>query len=149
MDINIKKSPTSSFRSFYLFFIVVTMQVGVGIMGAPRWIFIHARQDSWISILIAWLAIAIVVAIMLLILKQYENADIFGIQVDIFGKWIGTLLGLIFIVYFFISNLVVLATYIEVIHVFLYPDLPSYAIGGAMILLVLYAFVGKGGYVSL
>ncbi|MDY0395928.1 GerAB/ArcD/ProY family transporter [Virgibacillus halophilus] len=142
MEINVKNSPGDTFRAFYMFFILGGVQLGVGIMGAPRWIFIQAHQDSWLSILISGAAMILVLSVMLLILKQYDNADILGIQVDIFGKWLGSFLGIIYILYFFMANTTILMNYIEIIQVFLYPTLPAYALGFLILTLIIYALNG-------
>lgn len=142
MEINLKIKPNLSIRAFYLFFIISSIQLGVGIMGAPRVIFIEARQDSWISIIIATIYIIIVLFVMLLILKQYENADIFGIQVDIFGSIFGKLLGTIYIVYFAANLLSVLITYIEVVKVFIFPQLNNFVMGLFLICLIVYSVLG-------
>src|SRR5690606_41065348 len=85
--------PNLRFRAFYLIFILYSAQTGVGVMGLPRYIFKEAHRDSWISILIAYVFMVILLYVMFHILKQYESADIFGIQVDVFGRFFGTILG--------------------------------------------------------
>lgn len=142
MDINIKVKPGLRIRAFYLFFIIPGIQIGVGMLGAPRYIFEEARQDAWISIIIAFVYMVIVAWVMFLILKQYENADIFGIQIDIFGKWIGKALGTIYIVFFAAELLSVLLTYIEVIQIFLYPTISSFVMGLILMILVVYGVLG-------
>nr|WP_306798612.1 GerAB/ArcD/ProY family transporter [Oceanobacillus saliphilus] len=129
-------------QAFYLFFIISSIQLGVGIMGAPRIIFIEARQDSWISIIIASIYIVIVLFVMLHILKQYENADILGIQVDIFGKVLGKLLGTVYVIYFAATLLSVLITYIEVVKIFIFPELSSFVMGLLLICLIIYSVLG-------
>src|SRR5690625_4098999 len=111
MDINVKVEAHVMVRAFYLFFLITTIQTGVGTMGAPRYIYKFAHQDSWVSILLAHGFIMITVAVMFMILNQYESADIFGIQVDVFGKVLGKLLGVIYVVYFGLILVSVLATY--------------------------------------
>ncbi|WP_274380099.1 GerAB/ArcD/ProY family transporter [Lederbergia galactosidilytica] len=121
MEINVNVKPRLRFRAFYLFFIIYGIQTGVGIIGAPRYIFREAGRDAWLSVIIAFLMQIIVTYVMLLILRQYKNADIFGIQVDLFGRWIGKILGTVYIVYFAASLFSIIITYIEVIQIFLYP----------------------------
>src|SRR5699024_3110832 len=111
MKVNFDVKDGLSFRAFYLFFIISSAQTSVGIMGVPKDIFNEAHQDSWLAILIAYIYMVIIVLIMFSILKKYENADIFGIQVDIFGKWIGKILGTIYILYFMLSLLSLLIRY--------------------------------------
>ncbi|AIF42661.1 GerAB/ArcD/ProY family transporter [Virgibacillus sp. SK37] len=142
MDINNTVPSYIKIRAFYLFFIITTMQLGVGIMGAPSHIFHFAKQDSWISILIGGVYILLTVSVMIFILKQYENADIFGIQVDVFGKWIGKLLGSLYVLYFGFALITVLVTYIEVIQIFLHPTLATYLPAILIMLLIVYAVLG-------
>ena len=142
MEINLKVKKGLRIRAFQLFFIIVGIQISVGILGAPRYIFEKAHQDAWVSVLIAFVYMLIVLWTMFLILSQYENADIFGIQVDIFGKWFGKLLGTIYIVLFAAELLSVLLTYIEVVQVFLFPTIPSFVMGLLLLILVVYSVIG-------
>lgn len=129
-------------RAFYLFFIVSSAQISVGIMGTPRFIFKEAQQDSWISVLIAFAYMAVIITILFKILDKYENSDIFGIQVDIFGEWLGKILGTIYIIYFVLSVLSILLTYIQVIQIFIYPSIPSFIMGLLLLCLVVYSVLG-------
>ncbi|WP_226038249.1 GerAB/ArcD/ProY family transporter [Aquibacillus saliphilus] len=142
MDINVAVKPGIRIRAFYLFFIIANIQNGTGIMGVPRYIYKEAKQDSWVSILIAGLFIHIVVFVMFQILNKYENTDIFGIQVDLFGNWVGKILGTIFITYVFGSLLTVLINYIQVVQVFIFPTLSRWMITILLLLIVTYAVLG-------
>lgn len=142
MEVNVNVKEGLQFGAFYLFFILFNTQVGVGILGVPKFIFKEAQQDSWISILIALVYIIIVLMAMFLILNQYKNADIFGIQVDIFGQWFGKFLGTIYIVYFILGIATILLTYIQVIKIFLFPTMPSFVMGLLLLSLVVYSVLG-------
>ena len=142
LKVNLTIKPGQSIRAFYLAFIIVGIQVGVGILGAPRYIFESARQDAWVSVIIAFIYMLIVAWAMFIILNKYENADIFGIQVDVFGKWIGKLLGTIYIVFFMTEFLSVLLNYIEIIQVFIFPTMSNFIMGLLLLLLVVYSVQG-------
>ncbi|WP_164669640.1 GerAB/ArcD/ProY family transporter [Virgibacillus doumboii] len=142
MDINLTIKENLQIRAFYLFFVITTIQVGVGIMGAPMYIFIEARQDSWISIIIAFMYILLVLFVMFKILSKYENADIFGIQVDLFGRWIGRILGTLYIIYLTVSLISIINTYIEVIQLFVFEELSSLIIGLLLVSLIVYSVLG-------
>ncbi|WP_246880346.1 GerAB/ArcD/ProY family transporter [Sporosarcina sp. 6E9] len=134
--------PGQSIRAFYLIFIIVGIQVGVGILGVPRYIFAVAHQDAWVSIIIAFAYMLIVTWAMFIILNKYENADIFGIQVDIFGRWIGKLLGTIYLLFFMVEFLSVLLNYIEIVQVFIFPTITTFIMGLLLLLLVIYSVQG-------
>lgn len=142
MDINVTVKPNLQIRAFYLFFIIAGVQIGVGIIGAPRFVFLEAERDSWIAILIGFLFICIVVGAMFMILQQYENADYYGIHVDLFGNWLGKFMGTILILYLAGSFLSILMTYIQVIQIFLYHGLPNWIITSLILILALYTVLG-------
>lgn len=142
MKINVSIKPGNQIRALYLFFIISSIQIGVGIIGAPRFIYTEAHRDSWISILIAFMYICVLLLAMFWLLNQYENTDYFGIQVDLFGQWLGKLLGTVFIIHLGVSFFSVLLTYIQVIQLFLYHTFPNFAITILIMILVLYTIFG-------
>lgn len=142
MDVNVKVKGNLQIRAFYLFFIITSIQTGTGIMGAPKYIFLAAGRDSWLAILIAFVYLLLVVWVMHIILKQYDSADILGIQVDIFGVFIGKLLGSIFILHIAVSLFTVLITYIEVIQIFIFPTFPTYTLAIILLFLIIYSVLG-------
>ncbi|MDY0407783.1 GerAB/ArcD/ProY family transporter [Paracerasibacillus soli] len=142
MDVNLTVNKNATIRASYIFFIMATVQLGVGILGGPAYVFQVVKQDAWLSIIIATVAIMLNLTIMFFILKQYKNADIFGIHIDIFGKWLGKLIGSIYIAYFMLSIISVLLTYLEVVNIFLYPTLSPFIIGLLIITLIVYSVSG-------
>lgn len=142
MNINLSINRGQQIRAHYLFFIIIGIQIGVGFLSAPRHIFMSAKQDAWISVLIAYLFVLLTAMVMLKILSCYENADIFGIQVDVFGNWLGKLLGSVYLVLFTAELFSVLLAYIEVVQIFIYPTLPSFVMGLLLLILIIYSVIG-------
>lgn len=142
MKVNLHIPKNKQFRSFYLFFIMVSIQVGVSILGTPRTIFTKAGHDAWISIILAYFYILLLLLTMLYILRQYDNTDILGVQTDLFGHIISRIIGTVFLLFFAIQTLVTLIIYIEVIKVFIFPGSNSFVIGTMLIILALYALIG-------
>ncbi|SDM77768.1 GerAB/ArcD/ProY family transporter [Sediminibacillus halophilus] len=136
---NLTIKPTMRIQAFYLFFIMNSIQTGSGIMGVPRYIFMEARQDAWISVLIAGLLVHLVMAAMFAIMNHYENTDVLGVQTDLFGKWIAKLLGTIYIIYFFFVLLSVTMDYIQVVQTFIFPRMSAWVLSLVLILLIVYA----------
>lgn len=142
MDINVKVKQNLAIRAFYLFFIMESIIIGIGIMGSPMYIYNEARQDAWVSILITYVYVLLVLFAMFLILKQYKNADILGIQVDVFGRWIGKLLGTIYMVHFAVTLLIIFVTYIEVVQIFVFPEISPFLMGGLLLILIVSSVLG-------
>lgn len=142
MGIQPQISKGEQFRAFYIFFIISAMQLGVGMIGTPRIVFNAAGHDAWISILLAYLLLLLLVFVMLYILKQYKNMDIIAIQEDLFGKFISKVLGTVYILYFSAEILSILVTYIEIIRVFIFPDSSPFVLGCMLIILIIYSSIG-------
>lgn len=142
MKVNLHPKEGLLFNSFLLIFIIHKTQTGVGIVGLPRIVYLVAKHDAWISVLFAGLGTGVVLWLMISMLKQYDCADLYGIHVDIFGKYIGNMLNIIYMLYMSASFFVILMNYIEIVQVWIFPDLRTWVISLVLILLVVYAVLG-------
>jgi len=138
----IQLSPKDMINAYLLFFVVHGAQVGVGIQGFQRVIYQDARQDAWISVLLAGIASHIVTFCMIKTLEIYGSNDLYGIQQDIFGKWIGNFLNALYVIYCFVAFFSVLRNYIEVIQVWLFPSIGTWFLSATLLIIVIYAFTG-------
>ncbi len=138
----IQLSPKDTINAFLLFFVINTTQVGVGIHGFQRIIHQDAKHDAWISVLIAGIASHIIAFLMIKTLEMYSSNDLYGIQQDIFGQWIGNFLNIIYVLYCSSAFFVILRNYIEVIQAWVFPDLDTWFISATLLLIVIYAFAG-------
>jgi spore germination protein AB len=127
---------------YLVFYTVVSMQIGVGALGFQRIIAQIAGYDSWQSVIFAGLATNV---IMWFMYKQLEtvNGDITDIHRFVFGKWIGSIFNILFIFYFSMLVLTILRTYIEVIQVWMFPDLHTFWF--ALLYLLLSIYIVNGG----
>ncbi|MCG1021087.1 GerAB/ArcD/ProY family transporter [Sutcliffiella horikoshii] len=130
------------FSAFLVFFIVHTNQVGVGIAGVQRIIFMESKQDAWLSIIISYLGMALVVSAMCYILHSFKDMDLFQIHNEIFGRIIGTLLNLIIIIYIIGGLFSILLNYTEIIQAWIFPDLETWAIISLLLLISMYGVFG-------
>lgn len=135
----------SSFQvsSFLLFFMVHSSQLGVGVLSFQRSIVKEAGYDSWISIIAAGLMVHLSLFFMFQMLK-YEHHDISDIHQFVYGKWLGKIFTFIFIVRFVWAGLVVLLSYIEILQIWLFPELPTWI--PTLIILVLLYHTITGGF---
>ncbi|WP_102275238.1 GerAB/ArcD/ProY family transporter [Cytobacillus massiliigabonensis] len=126
---------------FLVFFIIHAVQVGVGVLGFQRLIMKSAGNDSWMVVLAAGLMVNIVIWLMYVLLNRYQK-DIIEIQKELFGKWIGSLISLIWIIYWLMIGIVTLRTYIEIVEVWMFPTINTYMFCLIFIILVYYCVVG-------
>ncbi|WP_226582308.1 GerAB/ArcD/ProY family transporter [Halobacillus litoralis] len=125
----------------YVFFLVHSMQVGVGILGFERYLVEKAGFDAWISILIAGVVLHIILWTIYRLL-QNGGGDIVHIHKKIFGKYVGGFLSLLFSAYFLMLAFTVIITFIEVIQVWVFPGLNLWAFAFVLICLVYYLVSG-------
>ncbi|KAB7707354.1 GerAB/ArcD/ProY family transporter [Bacillus aerolatus] len=106
---------------FIVFFVIASTQLGVGMLGFQRIVAASAGYDAWISVVIAGIATNTVMFLIYKMLK--EEADLVSIHQQVFGKWLGGMFNLLFVVYFGYALLTVARSYIEVVQVWMFPDL--------------------------
>jgi spore germination protein (amino acid permease) len=106
---------------YFVFYLVHTMQIGVGVLGFQRQIAKDAGHSAWISVILSGITILMLIWISYRILNRGNN-DIIAIHHDVFGKWLGGVISFYFIVYYVMFVLVLVRTYVEVIQVWVFPD---------------------------
>ncbi|SFC35749.1 spore germination protein (amino acid permease) [Bacillus sp. OV322] len=127
---------------FFTFYLIHTAQIGVAILGFERYIAKDAGHDAWISILISGFSINLIIWMSYKILNKGKS-DITVIHKQLFGKVIGNFFSLVFIVYLLALMVTISRTYVEVIQIWIFPQLHTWYM--IMILLTItYVFVIKG-----
>ncbi len=134
--------PQHMINAFLVFFVVHTAQIGVGIHGYQRIIYQESKQDAWISVLLIGLASHVIAIIMIKTLEMYESHDLYGINREVFGAWIGNFINVIYVIYCLSAFFLVLRNYIEVIQTWIFPLLSTGFISATLLLLVIYTFLG-------
>ncbi|MBR7553040.1 GerAB/ArcD/ProY family transporter [Allobacillus sp. GCM10007491] len=130
------------FRASYLFFIIFNILIGVGIVAYPSRVFQYAKQDSWLVLILVAIIVHLILAIIIFILRTYQDTDLYGILQETFGNWFAKLICYLFIIYFFTVYLSALAKYTEFIVVFIFPQLSKFIIGFFITILIAYSIYG-------
>jgi spore germination protein (amino acid permease) len=142
MKVQYQPNPPYILSTFILFFIIHSAQVGIGIQGFQRLIFFEAKQDAWISVVLAGLYTHIVVMVIIKTLQLYGPTDIYGIHHEVYGKWIGKVVNSLFILYCLWNFVIILINYIEVIQTWVFPNVPTWLFSFSILLLVIYGVTG-------
>lgn len=120
---------------------IVSMQIGVGILSYQRILSSFTAQDAWISVLISGIPLHIILW-MIYKIAETVNGDIVTAHLYVAGNTGGKFLSSIFIVYYFMHSLSVLRTFIEVIQVWMFPDMSVFWFTVAFMLLCIYIVYG-------
>ena len=125
---------------FLVFYIITSVQVGVGVLGFQPFL-IDAGHDGWISVIIAGLMIHGVIWILYKLIRN-GRGDLIDIHQQAYGKWLGNLLSIGVMFYFIITTITILRSYIEVVQVWIFPDLPTWSLVLPFIMLTFYVVMG-------
>ena len=126
---------------FLVFYLIHSLQFGVGVLGFQRIVAEKSGRDAWIAVIISGILVHISVWMIFRILKDFEG-NIIDVHKELFGKWIGGLFSTIFGLYFCLLAITVLRTYIEIIEVWMFPDLNIWIFSLIFLLLVYYVISG-------
>lgn len=140
MKTTLQIGTNEKFNASLLFFIICSAQIGVGVHGFQAVIYKNAKHDAWISILISFLAVNLLIFVTFKLLEMYESNDIFGINLDIFGKYIGNFINLLLVIYSGTAFFAIIRNYTDVINAWVFPDLKPSFIIITLLILVIYAF---------
>lgn len=128
---------------FFVFFLIFSNVIGVGILSFQRVIAKVAGYDAWISVILTGVSIHLILWLTYRILEIAKN-DIIFINRFCFGKWMGSLLNIFFVLYFFSLAFIVYRVYIELVQVWMFPLMKPWQIGS--IFLVLFYYIVSGGF---
>ncbi|MFT8317268.1 MAG: GerAB/ArcD/ProY family transporter [Sporolactobacillus sp.] len=142
---NNKINETHQVGPLSVFFFTNVMQIGIGFLSFQQIVTRFGHQDAWLSITLSGLS---TLGVMWLILRLLENeshygrADLFSIQYRIFGKWIGGLLNFLMLFHVFVFAVTFLRSYIEILQVWLFPQLPMLSFSILFCAIIWYVVMG-------
>lgn len=113
---------------FFVFFLINANQVGVGILNFQTNLVRSMNNDGWIAILISGISVNVMIFLMYLMFKKAPSDEFGDITQYVFGKWIGQLFNILYILYFASLSLTVLIHYMDVIHVWLFKEIMVYCL---------------------
>ncbi|MGN7470961.1 GerAB/ArcD/ProY family transporter [Brevibacillus sp. SAFN-007a] len=142
MNPNMQVNKTNTVSAFLAALMVHGTQLGIGVLGFQRVVAREAGHDAWISVAMAGVVTHLTVWVIVKTMEQYPSADLYGIHHDVFGKWLGSCLGLVYVTYFLSTAWIILRDYIEVVQTWVFPSLPTWILSGIILFLVYYTVVG-------
>lgn len=135
--------PRFTISPYLVFVLILTMQFGPEYLTMSTKPIQLAGQDTWISVILCGISFHIVIWMIYRILNRNET-DLIHIHQQFFGKWAGGGLNFIFIVYFLLNASFQIRLFIEIIQVWLFPDLETWPL--ALVLLLLVYYIVAGGF---
>lgn len=142
MKNSLQLSTKQQINAFLLIFVINSCQIGVGIHGFQRIVYIDAKQDAWIAVILSFMVVHFEVFIMIKTLEMFQDQDIYGIHLNIFGKYFGNFLNFLYATYCSFAFYSILINYTEVINTWVFPYLSTAFLTASFLIIVIYSFLG-------
>ncbi|WP_459501359.1 GerAB/ArcD/ProY family transporter [Bacillus sp. C1] len=135
-----------SIRKLSLFEYIVfvhSLQVASGVLTMPSQTANIAGTDGWISVVLGWIITSIIGVMIVWVLQKNPNMNFFQILTYYFGKWLGTILIMLYAFYLFFAGFNTLLKAIDIVKVWIFPSTPSYQI--VILLLLPFYILARNG----
>lgn len=131
-----------------VFWMIAIMDIGMTLIMTLTPSLQAAKQDVWVSILVAGCITVIVTAITTKTAMLYPDQNLIEFSQTILGKWLGKAVVIIYFVQWYTILPIVLRQFTDVIHIMILPDTPKAAVMIIMIILIVYV-TNTAGIVSI
>ncbi|MDR7002101.1 GerAB/ArcD/ProY family transporter [Neobacillus niacini] len=121
---------------FQLFVLIVLFEMGSAILFAPG---SESKQDAWISILLGLAGGLLLFLVHYRLYLFYPDLPLTSYIRKITGKWLGTIIGLLYIIYFLYQAARILRDFGELLVTTVYTSTPLFIINSLMVLSIVYA----------
>ncbi|ARU62760.1 hypothetical protein CBW65_18640 [Tumebacillus avium] len=105
----------------YVFFIYKT-QIGIGVLTLPRALSEQAGSDGWIPIVLGWAVVVLASALIISVMKKHPQDTLYDLLRRYFGKWIGGLFSMLWVLYGALAASVVLYTTVNIMRMWIMPQ---------------------------
>ncbi|GIN57956.1 germination protein [Lederbergia ruris] len=123
---------------FQLIFLLIHSQVGVGVITLPFDVFMEAKGDGWISVLLTGAFIQIMIFLFGALMVRFPTNNLYGIVQSLFGKWIGKLFVFLYSMYFIAIGGLILAKFAYILKAWMMPLTPKWLLLLLMVFTAVY-----------
>ncbi|NNV03922.1 endospore germination permease [Anoxybacillus sediminis] len=121
-----------------LFMLAFGLIVGVGFLIMPRGAMEKAREDAWLTVILAGLCAILSLWLITRVARMFPHDTVFDYNTKLFGSIIGSLFNILWGLYFLFFTVTGIRVMAEVVRDEMLPFTPVEAIIGAMLLVIIY-----------
>lgn len=123
---------------FQLLFILIHVQIGIGVVTLPYDVFLKAQGDSWIAVLLAGFISQIMIFIFGGLMNRFPSNHLYEIVQILFGQWIGKIIILLYSLHFIILGGIFLAKFSVILKAWMMPITPKWIVITLILTLTVY-----------
>src|SRR5690625_7623896 len=76
----------NNITTFQLIFLLIHFQIGVGVITLPYDVYMKAKSDAWISILLTGVIIQLIILLYVALIKRFQSSNLYDIVQILFGS---------------------------------------------------------------
>ncbi|MNZ78697.1 Spore germination protein YndE [compost metagenome] len=127
-----------------VFWLITLMSMGMTLIMTLTPSVASARQDIWMSIILAGCFMMLITFITIQTSLLHPNQNLIQLSRTILGKWLGSAVTLVYFIQWYTILPIVLRQFNDVIHIMILPLTPKWAIMLIMLALIIYATYSGG-----
>ena len=117
-----------SIGKIQLIFLIIQTQIGIGVLNMPYRVQETAKQDSWISVLVAGAFIQVIIIFLYLLVKRFPNFTIYEFSSKIIGNLFGKLISFTYIIYFLSTAILITVLFTNVLKLWVFTTTPRWVL---------------------
>jgi spore germination protein (amino acid permease) len=130
-----------------LVFYIIQAQIGVGILSLPHDVALVAKQDAWMSTLIAGVFSQAIIFVFWGLCRRFPSLSLYQILPKLLGRVIGKVVILSYALYFMVTGSLVLARYSDIIDKWILPHTPNWIT--MLLMLITCIYIVNNGLTSI
>lgn len=127
--------------SFQLIFLLIHGQIGVGVITLPYDIFVKAKSDAWISVLITGIIVQIFILIYGCLLRRFPDYSLFDICIHLLGKFVGRIFILLFVLSYLSVVTITMSKFSYFIKTWMMPMTPKWILLSILCFIVIFIVI--------
>lgn len=116
----------SNITTFQLIFLLIHFQIGVGVITLPYDVYMKAKSDAWISILLTGVIIQLIILLYGALIKRFPSSNLYDVVQILFGRIFGKIFIILYSIYYISVGSLVLAKYVYFLKAWMMPITPKW-----------------------
>lgn len=121
-----------------LFFILLQAQIGLGIFWIDKQLFQTAKNNSWLSVIIAGLGTQIMISVIWYFTKKYKYSNTTSLLRGLLNHKLGTCISSFYTIYFLCVQILIVFMLAQILQQWVLPETPTMALIIITVISILY-----------
>lgn len=107
---------------------IISSQIGIGILTLPSSLAVSVGHDGWIVVFLSGILFSILVLLIMLFLRRYNDKSLMEINKIIYGKYLSWPVNLLYIIYVYFGAVITLRAFADLVRITILRSTPILAL---------------------